>query len=251
MTFFWPVAASVGVIYFLWQRYYKNSGRANQAIQSYLSHFVYSSIGTFLYFPLVILLAGCVRETTAILDHPNFLLKIAIIMVFNEFVIYAVHWAGHNIEYFWCQHVVHHSSREFSFHTVFRQAPGLVIWAVPVFSNFFVFDLHAAAFCSAIMAIHSLWTHMDTRWEFNGISRFIHTPGTHRVHHELRGRAQAKNLGAIFTVFDHLFGTYEAPKSLEERAKVKYGAKGYSGEELIFPLLWKPYLSYFRRKTAR
>lgn len=253
MTFFldfvkysWHFLAIFGIINFLYLRFVTKEQKDNQPLQSYLAYGIYFVLGVF-FLNFIWNVAEPLRPWTAVVDADNIFVKCALIIFLNELIIFVAHWMGHAIEFFWCEHIVHHTSRDFSTHTVFRQAPGLLIWIIPVYINFFVADRITAFACHGVMTFHSIWTHSDTKYEFNKISKFIHTPGTHRVHHDLRGRAEAKNIGAIFTIFDHLFGTYEAPKEGIERQSMQMGVKGYTGNEWILRLFFMPYIKYFKK----
>ncbi len=51
-----------------------------------------------------------------------------------------------------------------------------------------------------------------------GIDWTFNTPSNHRVHHGSNPEYLDKNLGGIFMIFDHLFGTYK-----KETIKADYG----------------------------
>lgn len=246
----WHVIAVLGTLNFLYLRFVTREQKDDQPFQSYLAYGIYFILGIF-FLDFIWNIAESVRPWTAVVDAENIFIKCAIIIILNEFIIYVSHWLGHAVEFFWCEHIVHHTSQDFSTHTVFRQAPGLLIWIIPIYINFFVVDRTTAFVCYGTMTFHSIWTHSNTKYEFNSISRYIHTPGTHRVHHDLRGRSEAKNIGSIFTVFDHLFGTYEAPKEGIEKESMRMGVKGYTGNEWIIGLFVLPYITYFKKLMSR
>jgi sterol desaturase/sphingolipid hydroxylase (fatty acid hydroxylase superfamily) len=65
--------------------------------------------------------------------------------------------------------------------------------------------------------IHDNWIHLNVKWRswMGVIEWFYVTPRFHAVHHTQTGSNQ-KNLGALFTFFDRLFGTYVNPETLTD-----------------------------------
>lgn len=65
--------------------------------------------------------------------------------------------------------------------------------------------------------IHDNWIHLNVKWHswMKYIEWFYVTPRFHAVHHTETG-SNTKNLGALFTIFDRIFGTYVNPEQLTD-----------------------------------
>ncbi|MDB9310440.1 sterol desaturase family protein [Aphanizomenon sp. CS-733/32] len=63
--------------------------------------------------------------------------------------------------------------------------------------------------------IHDNWIHLNVKWQpwMKFIEWFYVTPRVHSIHHVETGSV-TKNLGALFTVFDRIFGTYVDPDTV-------------------------------------
>lgn len=128
-----------------------------------------------------------------------------------DFCYYVYHRAGHRFAAFWSIHGVHHQSEEFNV-TVAMRHPWLsdsysAIFYVPLPllgippTHFFV-AITIISFYA--LTIHTRFFHRPSLYVFT-------TPRTHVLHHATNPRYIGKNLGAMFTIWDRLFGTYVEP----------------------------------------
>jgi len=58
------------------------------------------------------------------------------------------------------------------------------------------------------------WEHTNLRVEIGPLRHVLMTPAFHRVHHSATVH-RGKNLAPIFPFWDHLFGTFVDPRSVE------------------------------------
>ncbi len=140
-----------------------------------------------------------------------------------DFCYWLYHRAGHTVGIFWAIHGVHHQSRELNVSTATRHP-----WLSDTYSFVFyipvpLLGITQAQFFLAIsiisfyaLFIHSRVLHRPGFW-------LLTTPRTHIVHHATNPRYIGKNLGAMFTLWDRLFGTHvevvpEDPPVLGTRA---------------------------------
>lgn len=165
-------------------------------------------IGIFLG-PLLIGLYDFGYEHIALVHWPRgSLVPWFIAFVVSDFCYYWYHRAGHRIAAFWAIHGVHHQSKEFNV-TVAMRHP----WFSDSYSALFYLPLPLLGvppteFFVAISAISFYALTIHTRF-FNRPSFFVlTTPATHVLHHATNPRYIGKNLGAMFNVWDRLFGTY-------------------------------------------
>lgn len=128
--------------------------------------------------------------------------------VLGDLCYYAYHRAGHRVAALWAIHGVHHQSERFNLSVALRH---------PWFSDFYSAVFYAPLpllgvppehFFVAITLIsfYALTIHSHS---FRRPAFFLFvTPQTHVLHHAANPRYLGKNLGAMFTVWDRLFGTY-------------------------------------------
>jgi sterol desaturase/sphingolipid hydroxylase (fatty acid hydroxylase superfamily) len=59
--------------------------------------------------------------------------------------------------------------------------------------------------------VQNHWMHMNVSWRSNWIERVFVTPRYHHIHHSADAKLHDGNYGAVFTIWDRLFGTYIDP----------------------------------------
>jgi alkylglycerol monooxygenase len=121
---------------------------------------------------------------------------------------YWYHRAGHSIAAFWAIHSVHHQSERFNVavatrHPWFSDCYSFIFYApLPMLG---VPPLHFFIAISIIsfyaLTVHSQVFHRPGFW-------FLVTPATHIVHHAKNRRYMNHNYGAMFTIWDRMFGTH-------------------------------------------
>ncbi len=124
---------------------------------------------------------------------------------------YVWHWANHRFDALWMFHKVHHSDRSMNATTAFRLHFMEVLLTVLVKAAFIVVTGAQAGLVlvtEAIMALFVIFHHASLsvpgeRW----LGRVIVVPTLHRVHHSTLRREHDNNYGAVFSVWDRLFGT--------------------------------------------
>jgi sterol desaturase/sphingolipid hydroxylase (fatty acid hydroxylase superfamily) len=142
------------------------------------------------------------------------------VFAMRDFIYYWVHRAEHRIRLLWASHMVHHSPQSIGFTTAVRvpwmeavYKPWLGLW-VPLIG----FHPVAAIALDVLAATMAQMYHTRSIRQIPVLERIFVTPSTHRVHHGSNPEYIDKNFGAVFIVWDHLFGTFEP-----EVAPVRYG----------------------------
>jgi len=121
---------------------------------------------------------------------------------------YWYHRAGHSVAALWAIHGVHHQSNHFNVsvatrHPWFSDSYSFVFYApVPMLG---VPPLHFFVAIS-IISFYALTVHSQV-FHRPGFF-FLVTPATHVVHHARNRRYVNKNFGAMFTIWDRMFGTH-------------------------------------------
>lgn len=177
---------------------------------------VYLFIGLFLWF-------NYLQTHVGILDiSPTSPVAWLVLMIALDFLIYWYHRGGHTINLLWGAHVTHHQCEQFNLTVAFRNS------IFPYLFRGIVLSLLAVAGYGGEMIILALT--INGIWQFGihttkidklGIlEKFMATPSFHRVHHGSNDIYLDKNFGGMFSVWDRLFGTFQA----ETEAPV-YGLK--------------------------
>ncbi len=146
-----------------------------------------------------------------------------IFLIFGvEFFYYWFHRANHRIRWFWCAHVVHHSSEHMNMSTAMRQS---VTYTVNLSYIFWVpliimgFEPWAVFLMLATNLSYQYFIHTESIGKLHPVIEYIfNTPSHHRAHHGRNPEYIDKNFGGVVIVFDRLFGTF-----IEEHKRVEYG----------------------------
>lgn len=129
-----------------------------------------------------------------------------------DFAGYWNHRLSHHVNFFWNQHVIHHSSEEFNLACALRQPISNLL-------GYYALLLIPAALLGvpheiiAVLApIHlfaQFWYHTQHIGKMGWLEYVIVTPSQHRVHHAINKEYIDKNLGQIFCIWDRMFGTFQ------------------------------------------
>ena len=135
-----------------------------------------------------------------------------------DFAGYWTHRLAHTINFFWNNHIVHHSSEEFNLACALRQS-------ISVFVRIYAVLLIPAALLgvpekviAVVGPLHlfaQFWYHTRHINRMGFLEYIIVTPAHHRVHHAINPEYLDKNYGQIFIFWDRLFGTFQ-----EEQASI-------------------------------
>ena len=151
-------------------------------------------------------------ENIAIIHIKETVLLYAIAFIVIDFYGYWSHRFDHKINFFWNEHVIHHSSEEFNLACALRQPLSGIL-------RFFNFLLIPAALVGVpveiieiVLPLHlflQFWYHTRHIGKLGFLEYIIVTPSHHRVHHAMNKEYMDKNLGQVFIFWDKLFGTFQ------------------------------------------
>jgi sterol desaturase/sphingolipid hydroxylase (fatty acid hydroxylase superfamily) len=142
---------------------------------------------------------------------------------------YAIHWTEHKVQWMWRFHLVHHTDTHLDTTSANRHHPGesvfrfafTVVGAVLVGAPMWLVMMYQA--CSVVL---SQFNHANIGlpgWLDRPLSWVFVTPDMHHVHHHYVQPYTDCNYGNIFSVWDHLFGTFMRL----DREKLVYGIDTY------------------------
>ena len=142
--------------------------------------------------------------------------------VLDDLRYYWYHRATHEVRWFWCAHVVHHSSQHYNLSTALRQT-----WTYEITLGFLFrvplvligFDPVMVAFVGGINLIYQFWIHTELidrlpAW-FEAV---FNTPSHHRVHHAVNARYLDANYAGTLIIWDRMFGTF-VPERVDDRPR--------------------------------
>lgn len=190
------------------------------------------------------------ENKVAIVDIPFTWLNVIIAFIAMDFAGYWGHRLNHYNNFFWNQHIIHHSSEEFNLACALRQS-------ISNFINFFTIFLLPAAvlgvdfqIIAIIAPIHlfaQFWYHTTYIGKMGFLEKIIVTPSHHRVHHAINPIYIDKNHGQIFIIWDKLFGTFQ--EELDSEPPI-YGitvpARTWNPIKINFQHLWVMIKDTFR-----
>lgn len=127
-----------------------------------------------------------------------------------DFIHWFYHWLGHKTRLFWAAHVTHHSSEHFNLSTGWRTNFLHLFYRFLFWSPlcYLGFSPAMILFIESITAMQNFLVHTEKVGKLGVLDRIFNTPSNHRVHHGSNPEYIDKNLGGIFMLYDHLFGTY-------------------------------------------
>ncbi len=121
---------------------------------------------------------------------------------------YLYHRAGHRIGLFWAIHGVHHQSDTFNFSVAMRHPWFSDTYAVLFYVPMPLLGVPAKHFFLAISIISFYALTVHSRFFRRPSFGVLVTPQTHIVHHATNARYLDRNFGAMFSLWDRLFGTH-------------------------------------------
>lgn len=197
-----------------WYGYWKgNLTVRNMDMVSSLSSGVTNVVKDVLGLSIAIVSYQWMVDHLAITTIQNTIAVYIIAFMALDFSGYWVHRIAHEYNFFWNNHIVHHSSEEFNLACALRQS-------ISVFVRLFTFFLLPAAlfgvpseviaFIAPIHLFAQFWYHTQHIGTMGVLEKIIVTPSHHRVHHAINLEYLDKNYGQIFIFWDKWFGTFQA-----------------------------------------
>jgi sterol desaturase/sphingolipid hydroxylase (fatty acid hydroxylase superfamily) len=159
-----------------------------------------------------------------IVSYPFFYKHLAIFNIEATWLVYLIafialdfgsywnHRLSHKINFFWNQHLIHHSSEEFNLACALRQSISNILGYFPILlipAAIAGVPHKVIGFLAPIHLFAQFWYHTQHIGKLGFLEYIIVTPSQHRVHHAINKEYIDKNLAAIFCVWDRMFGTFQ------------------------------------------
>ena len=139
-----------------------------------------------------------------------------LLLAFEDFLFYILHYVDHYCRFFWAVHVTHHSSEEFNLTVGFRSSV-----FEPLYAYFYFIPLVLCGFkpwdimlMYSATQIYGILIHTQFIGKLGFVEWFMATPSNHRVHHGSNHQYLDKNMGMIFIIWDRIFGTYQSEEEV-------------------------------------
>ncbi|WP_199118816.1 sterol desaturase family protein [Pedobacter sp. ASV28] len=180
----------------------------------------------------------------AVFNIPNVWWVWVLLILVTDLVWYWYHRLGHEVNFLWAAHIVHHQSEEFNLTvsariTAFQALIRGFFWCLLPFLGFH------PTMVMVILTVHgaySFFTHTQLIGKLGWLENILITPSLHGIHHASNEKYLDKNYGDVFVFWDKLFGTFQK----EEEAPI-YGLthpiKSYS-------FLWQHFHYYLELLEA-
>jgi sterol desaturase/sphingolipid hydroxylase (fatty acid hydroxylase superfamily) len=206
-------------------------------------------IHTFLAIFIVILCDWCSANQFGLVYwlHAGILGTVIIsILVLDLFGGWLVHITEHKIYLLWRFHLVHHADNNVDVTTGLRHHPiESVLRGLFFFMGIFVSGspVYAVMIYQTVLILSAAFTHANIslpRRLDSLLSYIFVSPNMHKVHHHWQQPYTDSNYGAIFSIWDRLFGTF---KKLDTK-RIRYGLDRYypnEKDEDFFTLMKKPF----------
>lgn len=152
--------------------------------------------------------------------HVPVLMNWLLVLVLADFCQYWLHRLSHEVNILWAGHIVHHSNEEYNYGVAIRQSfiEGFYTWIfyLPLALAGIPWELFISAY--SLSLLWQFFVHTQFVQKMGILEKFMATPSHHRAHHGKNDIYLDKNYGALFIIWDKLFGTFQ-----EESEKVQFG----------------------------
>lgn len=186
----------------------------------------------------------------------NWLIVAILTLFFRGFISFFTHWLAHKIPFMWRIHRVHHLDTELDVTTNVRFHPFEFILntiiGIPIIL-LFGFPIWVLMIYELLDVIITLVSHSNIAFpkRIEKVLRyFIVTPDLHRVHHSSHQPETDTNFGAVFPIWDLIFGTFKTQTKLPPK-EMQLGLEEVrdSRTNNIFWLLLSPFKNFNTQKN--
>jgi sterol desaturase/sphingolipid hydroxylase (fatty acid hydroxylase superfamily) len=156
------------------------------------------------------------------------------------------HFTEHQVPLFWRMHIIHHADNSVDVTSGLRHHPLESVWRGLFFLVAIVLcgaPIYAVMIYQTLLTVFTGVTHANISLpkKFDWLLSYVLvSPNMHKVHHHWKQPYTDSNYGAVFSIWDRLFGTF---KTLDPK-EIRYGLDRYypnEKDEDIISLLKKPF----------
>ena len=180
---------------------------------------------------------------------------VMITLLTRGFISFSTHYLLHKVPLFWRMHRVHHLDTELDVTTTVRGHPLAFIVqslaGIPIVLAFGLTPWVLALYELLDVAVN-LWTHSNVRLPAaaHRVLRYVVvSPDLHRIHHSSWQPETDSNFGAVFPVWDMIFGTYRT-EPRDGHARMRLGLGEVRGRD-AHRFLWLLGSAFRKTLTSR
>jgi len=243
LLIFWVLEGAIPLI----QLHYRTNKYRHAGINLIFTA-IHLIIHTALAILIVMLSDWCQKESFGIIywTNANTIFTIIIGVLALDFSSWLVHWVMHKVKPLWGFHLVHHTDNNVDVTTGLRHHPGDSILR-GIFFMLLIFisgaPMYVVMIYQTLLVLATAFTHANISLPKpvdKIISYILVSPNMHKVHHHWKQPYTDSNYGAVFSIWDRVFGTYKALDPKE----IRYGLDRYypnEKDEDLVALLKKPF----------
>lgn len=181
-----------------------------------------------------------------------------LVILMIDFGKYWFHRASHHNAFLWRFHSSHHAVKRmylingFRLHPIYHMSTYMIAILPPMVLGA---SQEALIMHSVVLGIAGSFQHANIKLQHGPLNYIFSTNELHRWHHSSNIQEGNKNCGAIFSVWDILFGSYHLdlngePKNIGLHGEEFYPMNNY-WKQLAVPFLWKKWMDEpMARKAA-
>jgi alkylglycerol monooxygenase len=182
------------------------------------------------------------------------LLNVIFCLMCVDFCYYIFHRLHHSNNFLWTLHSVHHSDSTMNLSTSYRiswleHAYFLLFFAPVVLVGF---NISLIIFSIYFLSIYQAFCHSQYIQYPHFLEKIFITPQNHLIHHNINRKYYDNNYSGIFSIWDHLFGTFYSGKHSSEDVSV--GITNYKENNCfkyqVVPLFRYIKLKYFKKTNV-
>ncbi len=145
-------------------------------------------------------------------------------LLFVDFMYYIFHRIHHSFKFLRKFHRVHHGDTKFNLTTAFRisliEQVYILLFLTPLI--LIGYDPYVTFLAAFFLVIYQFFCHSHYLKLPRFFDLLLITPSNHKIHHDSRRENQDSNYGAIFSIWDRMFGTFK-----NSSEKITFGIPGY------------------------
>ena len=190
------------------KKYYYNLMDTLSSLSSGITNLLKDLLGI----GVIIISYPFIKKSISIIELNESILLYTIAFICLDFASYWNHRLNHSINFFWNQHVIHHSSQEFNLACALRQSISNLLGYGAIFlipAALFGVPHKVISLLAPLHLFGQFWYHTKHIGKLGFLEYIFVTPSQHRVHHAINPEYVDKNLSAIFCLWDRLFGTFQ------------------------------------------
>ncbi|MEM6378572.1 MAG: sterol desaturase family protein [Bacteroidota bacterium] len=132
-------------------------------------------------------------------------------LILVDFIYYWEHVIEHKVRILWSYHSIHHSSPIYNYTTAMRVSfiDSLITWVFYLPLVIIGFHSYIVLLCFFLVLSYQFWLHTEMIGKLGWFEKIFMTPSQHRVHHGSDKMYLDKNFGALLSIWDRIFGTFQ------------------------------------------